>query len=106
MVSNQIIFNVKHVSGFMPLHQYMLNTRIESKNILRTERKKIEEILEMSHKELLNYLRESDDTLQPTDLVQITPFEHGIRAFYFHKDSSKPFKTRVFLKSIDNSNKF
>lgn len=72
-------------------------------NILSSGRKKIDEILGMSQKELLDYLRETDNTLQPTDLVQITPFEHGIKALYYHKDSTKPFKTRVFLKNVENS---
>ncbi|MDE1830110.1 MAG: hypothetical protein KGI25_07290 [Thaumarchaeota archaeon] len=66
-------------------------------------RKKTDEILGMSQKELLHYLRETDNTLHPSDLVQILPFEHGIKALYYHKDSTKPFKTRVFLKNVDNS---
>ncbi len=65
-------------------------------------RKKINEILGMSQKELMNYLRETDNTLQPTDLIQITSFEHGIKALYYHKGSPKPFKTRVFLKNVEN----
>ncbi len=70
---------------------------------MNSARKKIEEILVMSDKELLDYLRETDNSLQSSDLVQITPFEHGIKVMYHHKESSKPFKTRVFLKNIENS---
>ncbi|MDE1766526.1 MAG: hypothetical protein KGI27_09710 [Thaumarchaeota archaeon] len=74
---------------------------------MSSDRKKTDEILGMSQKELLDYLRETDNTLQPSDLVQITPFEHGTKALYYHKDSlKKPFKTRVFLKNADNSDAF
>ncbi len=73
---------------------------------MNSGRKKTDEILAMSQRELLHYLRESDNTLQPDDLIQITPFEHGIKALYYHKDSTKPFKTRVFLKNVDDSDKF
>lgn len=70
------------------------------------DRKKTDEILSMSQKELLHHLRETDSTLQSSDLVHIIPFEHGVKAMYYHKDSTKPFKTRVFLRNIDNSDKF
>lgn len=57
----------------------------------------------MSQRELIEYLRETDNVLQPTDSIQITHFEHGIKVMYNHKDSSKPFKTRVYLKNEENS---
>lgn len=57
----------------------------------------------MSHQDLVNYLRETETTLQPTDVIQIVPFEHGIKALFYHKDSLKPFKTRVYLKNPDGS---
>lgn len=66
-------------------------------------RKKIAEILGMSQKEIMDYLRETDNSLQPTDLVQITSFEHGIKALYYHKDAQKPFKTKVFLKDVEST---
>lgn len=69
--------------------------------MLETGRKKIEEILAMSQKELVQYLRDSDN-LQPSDSVQVLPFEHGIRAMYFRNNSPKPFKTRVFLKKVES----
>jgi hypothetical protein len=55
----------------------------------------------MSERELSNYLRETDDALGPTDSTKVTPFEHGIKVHYFHKNQDKPFKTRVYL-DIDN----
>lgn len=57
----------------------------------------------MSQSELFTYLRETDDSLQPTDSIKTEPFEHGLRVFYHHKDSQKPFKTRVYLKNTENS---
>jgi hypothetical protein len=60
-------------------------------------RKKISEILKMSKEELYQYLRQEDSTIQSTDKIEMKPFEHGLKIFYFHKDSEKPYKTRVFL---------
>ncbi len=71
-----------------------------------SSRKKTDEIINMSQRELLAYLRETDNTLHPSDLIQITPFDHGVKAIYYHKDSAKPFRTCVFLKNVDNSDEF
>ncbi len=60
-------------------------------------RKRISEILKMDEEELYQYLRQEDISIQLSDKIEIKPFEHGIKIFYFHKDSEKPFKTRVFL---------
>ena len=60
-------------------------------------RKRISEILKMSKEELYQYLRQEDSTIQSTDKIEMKPFEHGLKIFYFHKDSEKPYKTRVFL---------
>ncbi|MFZ0184485.1 MAG: hypothetical protein WBV92_01200 [Nitrosotalea sp.] len=60
-------------------------------------RKRISEILKMDEEELYQYLRQEDSSIQLSDKIEIKPFEHGIKIFYFHKDSEKPFKTRVFL---------
>ncbi|HKU33673.1 MAG TPA: hypothetical protein VJR22_07500 [Candidatus Nitrosotalea sp.] len=68
-----------------------------------TSRKTIDEIFSMSERELLEYLKETDNVLQSTDSIQIKPFEHGIKALYYHKDSPKPFKTRVYLKNVENT---
>ncbi|MDE1863301.1 MAG: hypothetical protein KGI33_10355 [Thaumarchaeota archaeon] len=66
-------------------------------------RKKIDEILNMSRHEIIEYLRETDIALQQTDLIKIIPFGQGVRAEYYHPNSHKPFKTRVFLKNPDVS---
>ncbi len=60
-------------------------------------RKRIDEILKMSQDELYQYLRQEDSSIQSTDRIEMKPFEHGIKIFYFHKDSDKPYKTRVYL---------
>jgi hypothetical protein len=60
-------------------------------------RKSINEILKMSKEELYQHLRQEDNSIQSTDKIEMKPFEHGIKIFYFHKDSDKPYKTRVYL---------
>jgi hypothetical protein len=60
-------------------------------------RKRIGEIMKMSKEELYQYLRQEDMAIQSTDKIEMKPFEHGIKIFYFHKDSEKPYKTRVYL---------
>jgi len=60
-------------------------------------RKRISEIVKMSKEELYQYLRQEDSSLQSSDKIEMKPFEHGLKIFYFHKDSEKPYKTRVFL---------
>ena len=65
--------------------------------------KRVSEILKMSERELTEYLRETDNTLQPMDLLKIISFEHGIKVFYHHANQEKPYKTRVFLRGIENS---
>ena len=60
-------------------------------------RKRISEIMKMSKEELYQYLRQEDSSIQSTDKIEMKPFEHGIKIFYFHKDSEKPYKTRVFI---------
>ncbi|MHB8546573.1 MAG: hypothetical protein ACYDAJ_07400 [Nitrosotalea sp.] len=60
-------------------------------------RKRISEIMKMNKEELYQYLRQEDNTIQSTDKIEMKPFEHGIKIFYFHKDSEKPYKTKVYL---------
>ena len=60
-------------------------------------RKRINEIMKMSKEELFEYIRQEDSSIQSTDKIEMKPFEHGIKIFYFHKDIEKPYKTRVFL---------
>jgi hypothetical protein len=61
------------------------------------KRKPISEIMKMDKEELYQYLRHEDSSIQSTDKIEMKSFEHGIKIFYFHKDSEKPYKTRVYL---------
>jgi hypothetical protein len=65
-------------------------------------RKSIKEIMKMSKEELYEYLRQEDSFIHSTDKIEMKPFEHGIKIFYFHKDSEKPYKTRVYLDSKES----
>ncbi|HVZ62726.1 MAG TPA: hypothetical protein VG896_03530 [Candidatus Nitrosotalea sp.] len=61
------------------------------------KRKTINEIMKMNKEELYQHFRQEDESIQSTDIIDMKPFEHGIKIFYFHKDSEKPYKTRVYL---------
>jgi hypothetical protein len=41
--------------------------------------------------------------MQPTDSVEVVPFEHGTKILYYHKDQLKPYKTRAYLNKIEDS---
>ena len=49
-------------------------------------RKRISEIMKMREEELFEYIRQEDSSIQSTDKIEMKPFEHGIKIFYFHKD--------------------
>lgn len=66
------------------------------------KRKSIIEIMKMSKEELYQHFRQEDESIQSTDRIDMKPFEHGIKIFYFHKDSEKPYKTRVYLNPDDS----
>ena len=61
------------------------------------KRKTINEIIKMNKEELYQHFRQEDESIQSTDVIDMKPFEHGIKIFYFHKGSEKPYKTRVYL---------
>lgn len=65
--------------------------------IYMSNRKRIEDIMKMSKEELYQYLRQENSSILSTDNIEMRPFEHGIKIFYFHKDSDRPYKTRVYL---------
>lgn len=64
--------------------------------------KPLDELLKMSKRELFEYLKESEISMQPTDSVDIKPFEHGTKILFYHKGRTKPYKTRVYLSKIDD----
>lgn len=57
----------------------------------------------MSKKELFEYLKESEISMQPTDSIEVVPFEHGTKILYYHNNKNKPYKTRVYLTKIENT---
>lgn len=57
----------------------------------------------MSKKELFDYLKESEISMQPTDSIEVVSFEHGTKILYYHKNKNKPYKTRVYLTKIENT---
>ena len=68
-----------------------------------TKIKPLDELLKMSKEELFQYLKESESSMQSTDSIEIVPFEHGTKILYYHKDQTKPYKTRAYLNKIEDS---
>jgi hypothetical protein len=57
----------------------------------------------MNKEELLEYLKEYNGSIRSTDTIEVIPFEYGIKILYYHKNQNKPYKTRVYLSKIENS---
>jgi len=62
----------------------------------------IEQLLS-NKEELFEYLRNFDGSLRSTDTIQVVRFEYGIRILYYHTEGSKPYKTRVYLNKIEDT---
>lgn len=62
----------------------------------------LDDLLKMSKRDLFEYLKESEISMQPTDSVDIKPFEHGTKILFYHKGQNKPYKTRVYLSKVDD----
>jgi len=56
----------------------------------------------MSKDELFEYLKEYEESVKPTDSIEVVPFEHGTKILYYHKNEKKPYKTQVYLNRIDD----
>ena len=65
--------------------------------------KPLGEILKMNKNELFEYLKESETSMQSTDSIEVVPFEHGTKVLFYHKNKDKPYKTRVYLTGIENT---
>ncbi|MBI3842638.1 MAG: hypothetical protein HY295_05820 [Thaumarchaeota archaeon] len=63
--------------------------------------KPIKEIFKMSKKELIEYLKQSEISMRPTDSIKVIPFQHGTKILFYHKNKTKPYKTRVYLSKIE-----
>jgi len=64
--------------------------------------KSLEDLLKMSKDELFEYLKEYEESVKPTDSIEVVPFEHGTKILYYHKNEKKPYKTQVYLNRIDD----
>jgi hypothetical protein len=57
----------------------------------------------MNKEELLEYLKQSEKSMQPSDSIEVVPFEHGTKVLYYHKNQTKPYKTRVYLAKVEDN---
>jgi len=58
----------------------------------------------LSKKEgLFEYLRDFDNSLRSTDTIEVLRFEYGIKILYYHTEGSKPYKTRVYLNKMEDT---
>jgi len=64
--------------------------------------KSLEELLKMSKDELFEYLKEYEESVKPTDSIEVVPFKHGTKILYYHRNEKKPYKTQVYLNRIDD----
>lgn len=63
----------------------------------------IEHLLRTNKDELFEYLRDFDSVLISTDTIEVIHFEYGIKILYYHKEGSKPYKTRVYLNKMEDT---
>jgi hypothetical protein len=61
------------------------------------------EQLRKNKTELFEYLRDYDDSLRSTDTIEVLHFEYGVKILYHHKEGSKPYKTRVYLNKMEDT---
>jgi len=90
--------------NYLKLHLLFLYISLEKCNLLRVPKiKPLDEILKMNKEDLFEYLKESERSMQPTDSIEVVPFEHGTKIKYYHKNQDKPYKTRVYLSKFEDS---
>ena len=61
------------------------------------------EQLRKNKDELIEYLRDYDSSLKSTDSIDILDFEYGVKILYYHKEGSKPYKTRIYLNKMGDN---
>ena len=61
------------------------------------------EQLRKNKDELFEYLRDYDSSLKSTDSIEILDFEYGVKILYYHKEGSKPYKTRIYLNKMGDN---
>ena len=64
--------------------------------------KSLDELLKMSKDELFEYLKQYEESVKPTDSIEVVPFKHGTKILYYHRNEKKPYKTQVYLNRIDD----
>lgn len=63
----------------------------------------IEHLLRTNKDKLFEYLIDFDSSLRSTDIIEVIHFEYGIKILYYHKEGSKPYKTRVYLNRMEET---
>jgi len=61
------------------------------------------ELLRSNKEQLFEYLRNYDTSLRSTDTIDVVNFEYGIKILYYHYEGSKPYKTRVYLNKMGDT---
>ena len=64
---------------------------------------KVIERLLRNKEELFEYLRDYDSALRSTDTIEVIHFEYGIKMLYCHNAQSRPYKTRVYLNKMEDT---
>jgi hypothetical protein len=65
--------------------------------------KTIELLLATNRDELFEYLKDYDSSLRSTDAIEIIHFDYGIKMLYYHSGVEKPYKTRVYLNKMEDT---
>jgi hypothetical protein len=65
--------------------------------------KMIKLLLGGNKEELFEYLRDFDNSLRSTDTIEVLHFDYGIKILYYHKEVVKPYKTRVYLNKMEDT---
>jgi hypothetical protein len=61
------------------------------------------ELLRSNKEGLFEYLRDFDSSLRSTDTIEVLHFEYGIKILYYQNEGSKPYKTRVYLNKMEDT---
>ena len=83
-----------------PLHSYIEVYEIPS---IENPAYQNDRAVRKNKDELIEYLRDYDSSLQSTDSIEILDFEYGVKILYYHKEGSKPYKTRIYLNKMGDT---
>lgn len=62
----------------------------------------IDELLNMSTTELIEYMKDYDKVVKADDSIKIIHFDYGIKILYYYRNKSKPYRIQVYLnKRVD-----